>query len=83
VIMQTAHVHQARHFRRTGSLGSLALMLATSWWHEQRRRYRQRATARILHGLSDRALKDIGIDRSQIDSAVHSLGQARPDLRHP
>lgn len=75
--MHTTLAQRTRHFRNTGSFGSLAIVTAKSWWHERRRRYRIRATARILHGLSDRGLKDIGIDRSQIESTVRALDTGR------
>ncbi len=39
-------------------------------WASWRRKRRLKATARILHGLSDRTLKDIGVERSEIDSVV-------------
>ncbi len=43
-------------------------------WAAWRRRRRLKATARILHGLSDRTLKDIGVERSEIDSVVTARG---------
>lgn len=41
------------------------------------RAQRLRATTRALQGLSDRTLKDIGIDRSEIPSFVATLGRDR------
>jgi len=43
-------------------------------WASWRRKRRLKATARILHGLSDRTLKDIGVERSEIDSVVMARG---------
>jgi uncharacterized protein YjiS (DUF1127 family) len=34
--------------------------------------YRYRLTVRALEGLSDRTLRDIGIDRSEISSVAHA-----------
>ena len=38
---------------------------------------RARQTARVLHGLDDRMLADIGISRDQIDSASRALFDRR------
>ena len=49
-----------------------------------RERMRQRATQRILESLDDRTLRDIGIDRAEIASAVKiRQGRCRyPDAPH-
>lgn len=39
-------------------------------WHNLQRRRRHRATEKLLLGLSDRTLKDIGIHRSEIPSLM-------------
>lgn len=65
---------------RSGTPASgLAWMLQTirtTWERWQRMRRKQR-TVRILRGLSDRTLKDIGVDRSRIESIVHGCGEDR------
>jgi hypothetical protein len=40
-------------------------------------RRRARQTARVLHGLDDRMLADIGVARDQIDSASRALFDRR------
>ena len=48
---------------------------AASLWQHYRAWRRIRATADVLHGLSDHTLKDIGIDRSEIDSIARNPGR--------
>lgn len=52
-------------------------LLERAWRHLQHRR-RRRATEKLLLGLSDRTLKDIGIHRSEIHSLVRD-GDPRID----
>lgn len=46
-------------------------------WANFWRRRAARATLAILHSLDDRTLKDIGMDRSEIESAVCGAGDRR------
>jgi uncharacterized protein YjiS (DUF1127 family) len=46
-------------------------------WRNYWRRRAARATLQILHALDDRTLKDIGIDRSEIESVVCSAPRER------
>lgn len=46
-------------------------------WHERRARY---LAALALRRLDDRMLKDIGVDRSEIDSVVYTGGRGRPPI---
>ena len=60
-----------------GSLGHKVIaatrrVWATYWTHRA-----ARATAGILHTLNDRALKDIGLDRSEIESVAFCKCQTR------
>jgi uncharacterized protein YjiS (DUF1127 family) len=61
---------------RTNTAAHRAHVTSEPWcglmsaWASWRRTRRLKATARILHGLSDRTLKDIGVERSEIDSVV-------------
>jgi len=49
-----------------------------SAWHAWWRHRAERATILMLHSLDDRALRDIGMDRSEIESVVYG---AREDCR--
>lgn len=53
----------------------------SAWWRAFRVRRRGRATSRLLYTLSDRTLKDIGIDRSEIASIERTAGEARDPRR--
>jgi uncharacterized protein YjiS (DUF1127 family) len=48
-------------------------------WSRYWTRRAARATVAILHALDDRTLKDIGLDRSEIESVVH--GRVRGERR--
>jgi uncharacterized protein YjiS (DUF1127 family) len=50
-------------------------------WRRHQQAARRRATARALHGLSDQALKDIGLDRSEIESVAHARRDDRRNRR--
>jgi uncharacterized protein YjiS (DUF1127 family) len=58
--------------RRQGASGFLKREWSAFW-----ARSAQRATVRILRGLDDATLRDIGLSRSEIDSVVYG----RPDDR--
>jgi uncharacterized protein YjiS (DUF1127 family) len=51
---------------------ALQSVWAAYWAHKA-----ERATALILHSLDDRTLKDIGMDRSEIESVAHNPGRER------
>ena len=48
-----------------------------TWWHNHQEKRRLRETAHILQGLDDRILKDIGLNRSEIESMVATRGVDR------
>jgi uncharacterized protein YjiS (DUF1127 family) len=54
-------------------IGDALQATARAYW----RRRVERATVFILHSLDDRTLKDIGIDRSEIESVVYSACEER------
>ncbi|HEX4894402.1 MAG TPA: DUF1127 domain-containing protein [Hyphomicrobiaceae bacterium] len=64
---------------RSPELGSVFGHRAKAYWQRYTVWRHRRATARALEGLSDRTLKDIGLDRSEIesvsrDAALHHRG---------
>jgi uncharacterized protein YjiS (DUF1127 family) len=58
----------------TASAVRIAGFLRTHWNAFQVRRERARARA-MLHGMDDRGLRDIGLRRCEIDSAVMGGGE--------
>jgi uncharacterized protein YjiS (DUF1127 family) len=60
-----------------GSIGRKAANLARRAWARYWARRAAHATVAVLHSLDDRALKDIGLDRSEIESVVYSERRAR------
>lgn len=69
---QTLHGHGETH-----SPASRILSLAQRAWSAYWARKAERATLLILRSLDDRTLKDIGLDRSEIDSVVHTAARSR------
>ncbi len=61
----------------TATFGSRFAAVVKSQWQQLLREYRRRATARVLHGLEDRTLRDIGLTRSEIDSIVRDPARER------
>lgn len=54
-----------------GTIGRKVVDVTLRAWAAYWARRAEHATIAILHGLDDRALKDIGLDRSEIESVVH------------
>ena len=54
-------------------LGVWSEKVWSAYWEHQARR----ATLHILHSLNDRTLKDIGMDRSEIESVVYTRAKER------
>ena len=52
--------------------GALQSAWTAYWIHRA-----ERATVQMLHSLDDRTLKDIGLDRSEIESVAHNPGHER------
>lgn len=59
-----------------GSLARVRQLIST-WNAEQRERRRQREAIATLKGISDHALKDIGVHRSEVTSVVHHAASDR------
>jgi uncharacterized protein YjiS (DUF1127 family) len=66
----------------TASVSRVAGFLRTRWHAFQARRERARARA-MLYGMDDRGLKDLGLTRSEIGSAMTDTSgeRIRPRLR--
>ena len=61
----------------TDGLTSRVQRVVSRAWSGFWRRRSMKATIRVLNGLDDRMLKDIGIDRSEIESIASTEGQGR------
>ena len=57
------------------------LGLSRRAWAAYWTRRAEQATVAILHSLDDRSLKDIGIDRSEIESVVYAARHERQERR--
>ncbi|MEJ8571730.1 DUF1127 domain-containing protein [Microbaculum marinum] len=60
---------------RVTGFAAAAVLAAYRW-------YRHRLTAHKLQELDDRMLKDIGLDRSEIEHAAYTVSRGRPDSYH-
>lgn len=54
----------------------------SGWWQSFQQKRRIRGTEQALRALSDRTLKDIGIDRSEIGSVARATGAGRRRPAH-
>ncbi len=75
--MQQTVLSQSIEQPETATSGFRFSAIMKDWWQRLRQEYRRRATARVLHGLEDRTLKDIGLTRSEIDSIVRDPSRER------
>ncbi len=69
----TERVHLSRLLRVAGAVKVV--------WVEYWRRKAERDTVLVLRSLDDRTLKDIGIDRSEIESVVYAARTAAKERR--
>jgi uncharacterized protein YjiS (DUF1127 family) len=58
------------------SAGRAVAEMARHVWTRYWTRRAEHATVGILYGLDDRTLKDIGLDRSEIESVAHDARRA-------
>lgn len=58
------------------SAGRTVVDMARHVWTGYWTRRAEHATVGILHALDDRTLKDIGLDRSEIESVAHDTRRA-------
>ena len=75
--MQLTAVSQSTEQLGTVTIRSRLAAAVRDRWQQLRQEYRRRATARLLHGLEDRTLKDIGLTRGEIDSIVRDPARER------
>jgi uncharacterized protein YjiS (DUF1127 family) len=57
------------------SVGRRVADMAQHAWSRYWTRRAEHATVGLLHALDDRALRDIGLDRSEIESVVHNASR--------
>jgi len=57
------------------SVGRRVADMAQHAWSRYWRRRAEHATVGLLHALDDRALRDIGLDRSEIESVVYNASR--------
>ena len=57
------------------SVGRRVADMAQHAWSRYWTRRAEHATVGLLHALDDRALKDIGLDRSEIESVVYNASR--------
>src|SRR5262252_6239158 len=69
---------------RTAAIGALlgaavetAVTTACKWWRAYTLRRERKAAVRELRALDDRTLRDIGVNRSEIDWVVYGRDQTR------
>ena len=61
--------------------GALIAAMKT-WWTAYLARRNEREAILQLRAMSDRELRDIGLNRSQIEGAVRGQLEQRPFIRH-
>jgi uncharacterized protein YjiS (DUF1127 family) len=78
MIMAHAHTHAGYDARspRGHSAGRQLAGLAVGLWDAYLARRRRQQAIAALHALSDRALSDIGVSRSEIEARVLEASQA-------
>jgi len=73
IMMQSSITHSRPMHAATRSVDDAI----RTWWRAYQDRRRIKATIRTLSRLEDRILKDIGLDRSEIESVVTTGGRDR------
>jgi uncharacterized protein YjiS (DUF1127 family) len=61
----------------TAAFSGRVTTLLSKWWHDYAARRERKIAARELHALDDRTLKDMGINRSEIEWVVHGQDATR------
>lgn len=65
------------HRRPTSTVSQRFAAALQSAWTAYWIHRAERATVQMLHSLDDRTLKDIGLDRSEIELVAHNPGHER------
>src|SRR5262245_64226252 len=78
---QAARARALREFARAvlrpvATLAAAVAATAGKWWRAHALRRERNAAVRELRALDDRMLKDIGINRSEIEWVVDEIGRA-------
>ena len=71
------HAQSLQGHPETRSMADRAWSLARRTWAAYWARKAEQATLLILHSLDDRTLKDIGLDRSEIEFVVYTATRGR------
>jgi len=76
-MLSTVWVATRSGLRSSCLLADRAARVVGDWWQARAIRWERRAAIRELGALDDRMLKDIGLSRSEIESAIRASAQLK------